>query len=188
MKTEVGKWNPFKFLRRSSGDQANVNEGSGTTTPRHRVAEWPDMSRFFSSDPWRAMGGLLHEPLGSFTGLDRWFGDYSSARFQPRIDVVDDGSVLRVTVELPGMERSEVQTTIEDGALVLRGEKRQDVENEENGCYRLERAYGAFMRSIPLPDGLDLDHVDARFANGLLTMRFPKIDRPSSSVRKIDIH
>ncbi|PLP97978.1 Hsp20/alpha crystallin family protein [Cupriavidus pauculus] len=187
MKTEVGKWNPFKFLRKSSGDEASVNEATGTTTPRHRVPEWPDMSRFFSGEPWRAMGGLLHEPFASFTGLDRWFGDYSSARFQPRIDVVDDGSVLRVTAELPGMERGEVQTTIEDGALVLRGEKRQDTETEENGCYRLERAYGAFMRSVPLPDGLDLDHVDARFSNGVLTMRFPKIDRPSSSVRKIDI-
>lgn len=187
MKTEVGKWNPFKFLRKFSVGQENVNGTTGATTPGHRVPEWPDMSRFFSGEPWRAMGGLLHDPFASFTGLDRWFGDYSSPRFQPRIDVVDDGSVLRVTAELPGMERSEVQTTIEDGALVLRGEKRQDTQSEENGCYRLERAYGSFMRSIPLPDGLDLDHVDARFVNGVLTIRFQKIDSPSSLVRKIDI-
>ncbi|KAI3592086.1 hypothetical protein D9X30_2971 (plasmid) [Cupriavidus sp. U2] len=126
MKTEVGKWNPFKFLRKFSADETGVNGATETTTPSRLVPEWPDMSRFFSGEPWRAMGGLLHDPFASFTGLDRWFGDYSSPRFQPRIDVVDDGNVLRVTAELPGMERSKVHTTIEDGALVLRGEKRQD--------------------------------------------------------------
>ncbi len=69
------------------------------------------------------------------------------------------------------MDREHLQTTIEDGALVLPGEKKQDIRSEENGCYRLERAYGAFMRSIPLPDGVDLDHVEASFDQGVLTLR-----------------
>ncbi|MFP3802689.1 Hsp20/alpha crystallin family protein, partial [Paraburkholderia sp. SIMBA_027] len=85
------------------------------------------------------------------SGLDRWFGDFSSSRFQPRIDVVDDGDALRITAELPGMDRENLQTSIEDGVLVLRGEKKQDTRSEENGCYRLERSYGAFTRMIPLP-------------------------------------
>ncbi|MGD7411743.1 Hsp20/alpha crystallin family protein, partial [Ralstonia pseudosolanacearum] len=129
----------------------------------------------------------LHEPLTGFGGLDRWFGDFSSSRFQPRIDVVDDGTALRITAELPGMDREEVQMTIEDGALVLRGEKKQDIRSEENGCYRLERAYGAFMRSIPLPEGLDLDHIEARFERGLLTLRLPKSSSPPPPVRKIEV-
>ena len=186
MKTEL-KWNPFKFLRKTSADKPAANEAPGTVPPRHRVPEWTDVSRFFSGDPWRAMSDFLHEPLANFSGLDRWFGDFSSSRFQPRIDVVDDGAALRVTAELPGMEREEVQISIEDGALVLRGEKKQDVQTEESGCYRLERAYGAFMRSIPLPDGLDLDNVEARFNQGVLTLRLPKSDTSSSSVRKINI-
>ncbi len=77
--------------------------------------------------------------------------------------------------------------TIEDGALVLRGEKKQDIRSEENGCYRLERAYGAFMRSIPLPEGLDLDHIEARFERGLLTLRLPKSSSPPPPVRKIEV-
>nr|WP_315591861.1 Hsp20/alpha crystallin family protein [uncultured Cupriavidus sp.] len=185
MKTELGKWNPFKFLRRNVDEKGSVDEPTDEGS-RHRMPDWPT-SRFFSANPWRAMGELLHEPLPHFGGLDRWFGDFSSSRFQPRIDVVDDGNAIRVTAELPGMERDEVQTTIEDGTLVLRGEKRQDAETEENGCYRLERAYGAFMRSIPLPEGLDLDQADARFARGVLTLRFPKTGGAPSSVRKIDI-
>lgn len=70
---------------------------------------------------------------------------------------------------------------------MLRGEKRQDVQTEEKGCYRLERSYGAFMRSIPLPGGLDLDQVDASLEQGVLTLRFRKADVPSPAVRKVEI-
>jgi HSP20 family protein len=190
MKTELGKWNPFKFLRRTTADKpsrASGDESSNVSVPKHGLPDWPDVSRYFSGDPWRAMSEFLHEPFAGFCGLDRWFGDFSSSRFQPRIDVVDDGAALRITAELPGMDREDVQTSIEDGALVLRGEKKQDTRSEENGCYRLERAYGAFMRSIPLPDGLDLDHVDAKFERGLLTLRLPKSSSPPPAVRKIDV-
>lgn len=187
MKTELGKWNPFKFLRRTAADKRTEGESTNVPAPRHWTPDWPDVSRLFSGDPWRAMGEFLHEPFAGFTGLDQWFGDFSSSRFLPRIDVVDDGAALRITAELPGMDREDVQTTIEDGALVLRGEKKQDARSEENGCYRLERAYGAFMRSIPLPDGLDLDHIDARFERGLLTLRLPKSGSPPTAIRKIEV-
>ncbi|WP_454743444.1 Hsp20/alpha crystallin family protein [Cupriavidus necator] len=187
MKTDLGRWNPFKFLRRTAADKPSEHESTNAPAPRHWAPEWPDVSRVFSGDPWRAMSEFLHEPFAGFSGLDRWFGDFSSSRFQPRIDVVDDGATLRITAELPGMDREDVQTTIEEGALVLRGEKKQDIRSEENGCYRLERAYGAFMRSIPLPDGLDLDHADARFERGLLTLRLPKSGSPPAAIRKIDV-
>jgi HSP20 family protein len=133
------------------------------------------------------MGEWLHDPFAGSSGLDRWFGDFSSSRFQPRIDVVDDGDELRITAELPGMDRGDLQTSIEDGVLVLRGEKKQDTRSEENGCYRLERAYGAFTRTIPLPDGIDTDKVDAKFDNGVLTLRLPKPASARSAVKKIEI-
>lgn len=131
------------------------------------------------------MNELFQEPL--FGELDRWFGDFSSARFQPRIDVVDDGKALRITAELPGMNREDIQTSLEAGALVIRGEKKQDKRTEEDGCYRLERAHGAFMRRIPLPDGVDAEHIDARFDNGVLTLNLPKTGTSASAARNIEI-
>lgn len=113
MKTELGKWNPFKFLRRTTADKpsrASGDESSNVSVPRHGLPDWPDVSRYFSGDPWRAMSEFLHEPFAGFSGLERWFGDFSSSRFQPRIDVVDDGAALRITAELPGMDREDVQT------------------------------------------------------------------------------
>lgn len=187
MKTELGKWSPFKFLRKTTADKQPMGNAPNVPAPRHGTPDWPDVSRLFSSDPWRAMGEFLPDPGAGFGGLDRWFGDFSLSRFQPRINVVDDGEALRITAELPGMDREDLQTTIEDGALLLRGEKKQDIRSEENGSYRLERAYGAFMRSIPLPDGVDVDHVDAKFERGLLTLRLPKTGSSQPAVRKIEV-
>ncbi len=69
----------------------------------------------------------------------------------------------------------------------LRGEKKLDKRSEEKGCYRLERAYGAFMRTIPLPEDVDVDKVDAKFENGVLTLRMAKTGTSKSSARKIEI-
>ena len=97
------------------------------------------------------------------------------------------GQILRVTVELPGMEREDLNVSVEDGAIVLRGEKKQDVHSEEDGCYRLERAYGAFTRTIPMPENADPDHALAKFDNGVLTLTVPKQEPPRSASRTIDI-
>jgi HSP20 family protein len=186
MNTDLQKWNPFKFLRRT-GDKPDTSGKGSAPAVRHLSSDWPDFSRLFSGDPWRTMGDFFHDPFAGFGALDRWFGDYTPSRFQPRIDVVDDGEALRVTAELPGVDREDLQTSIENRALVLRGEKKQDVRSEENGCYRLERAYGAFMRTIPLPEDVDVDRVDARFDKGVLTLRIPKTGASKSAVRKIEI-
>ena len=190
MNPDLKKWNSFKFARRTgkTGDGPDANDTSGPLPFRLWPPEWPDVSRLFSGDPWRTMGEFFHDPFANAGTPERWFGDFSPSRFQPRIDVVDDGEALRITAEMPGMDRTDVQTSIEGGALVLRGQKKQDIRSEENGCFRLERAYGAFMRTIPLPDDVDVDRVDAKFDQGVLTLRLPKTGSSESPfVRHIEI-
>jgi|ERR1700676_2351351 HSP20 family protein len=184
MNMELKSWNPFKFLRGTSQESA-ASQSADSAGEKRGFLEWPVLPRDLLTDPWRAMNELFQEPL--FGELDRWFGDFSSTRFKPHIDVVDDGKALRITAELPGMSREDIQTSIEAGALVIRGEKKQDKRTEEDGCYRLERAHGAFMRRIPLPDGVDVEHIDARFDNGVLTLKLPKTETSASTVRNIEI-
>ena len=184
MNMELKSWKPFKFLRGTSQESA-ASQSADSAGEKRGFLEWPALPRDLLTDPWRAMNELFQEPL--FGELDRWFGDFSSTRFKPRIDVVDDGKALRITAELPGMSREDIQTSIEAGALVIRGEKKQDKRTEEDGCYRLERAHGAFMRRIPLPDGVDVEHIDARFDNGVLTLKLPKTETSASTVRNIEI-
>ncbi|RAS22403.1 Hsp20/alpha crystallin family protein [Paraburkholderia bryophila] len=186
MNNDLKKWNPFKFIRGSVGK-------SGTDGPCNQAASepglttWPDLQRLFSRDSLRAMEDFFLDPFAVRGTLDRWFGDFSSSRLQPRIDLVDEGKILRVTVELPGMEREDLTISVEDGALVLRGEKRQDVHSEEDGCYRLERAYGAFTRTIAMPENADPDRTLAKFEKGVLTLTVPKHESLRSARRTLDI-
>ncbi|WP_035549408.1 Hsp20/alpha crystallin family protein [Burkholderia sp. 9120] len=186
MNNDLKKWNPFKFIRGSVGKSGTDGPDTQTASEQGR-ATWPDIQRLFSRDSLRAMEDFFLDPFAVRGTLERWFGDFSSSRFQPRIDVVDEGKILRVTVELPGMERDDLTISVEDGALVLRGEKRQDVHSEEDGCYRLERAYGAFTRTIPMPENADADHTLAKFDKGVLTLTVPKHEPLRSASRTIDI-
>ena len=181
MKLELSKWNPFKFLRKTSEEKR--------TEAGHLPAGWPEPSRLLMTDPLRMMQEWLRDPFAGFSQLDRWFGDFSPSVFQPRVDVVDDGDALRITAELPGMDREDVQVQIEDEALVLRGEKKLESRSEEKGCYRIERAFGSFQRVIPLPDGTDVDRAEAKFEKGVLTLRIPKsaAAEEKPSVRRIEV-
>jgi len=186
MNDKLKKWNPFKFLRAT--DRTDRRDMSDRASASQSPSESKqDIARLFPGATWRAIEEFLHDSISSRGPLDRWFGDYSSSRFQPRIDVVDEGRILRVSVELPGVKKEDLNVTAEDGAIVLRGEKSQDARREENGCYRLERAYGYFERVIPMPEDSDADRTLAKFDNGLLILTVPKRESLEGGSRKIDI-
>lgn len=179
---DVSRWNPFKFRRKKAEEKqpAPAPERKAVPAPlaNHPMQRW--MESVFD-DPF------FRQPFAGFGELDRWFGDFSPAVFQPSVDVVDEEEALKVSAELPGMDKDDVQLRLEDGALVIRGEKRNEEESRENGCYRTERSYGFFQRRIPLPSDVDEAQADARFDRGVLTIRFPKTGAPPASERTIDI-
>lgn len=189
MKLDLSQWNPFKFFRKAPEEKAAASTTS-TALAVPGEHEWPpraEAMRRLMQDPWRLMQDMLRDPLAGFGQLDRWFGDLSPRCFEPRLDVVDQGHRLCLTVELPGMAREDVELTVEDDALVLRGEKKVEAQSEEAGCYRLERAYGRFQRVIPLPDGVDVDKVEATFAKGVLTVQVPKAATEQPRGRRLQI-
>jgi HSP20 family protein len=198
MKLDLSKWGPFKFGRRTQEQQQASNQGGGQQQMGGgqtggqaggggMPAAWLDRQGL--PEPMRMMGELLRDPFGSLTQIDRWFGDFSPGAFQPRVDVVDDGDALRVTAELPGMQRQDVEVLLEDDYLVLRGEKKLEKkgEDKEKGCYHVERAFGSFQRIIPLPEGVDTERAEAKFENGTLTIRLPKAAAARATERKLEI-
>jgi len=115
--------------------------------------------------------------LGANVGLPRHRGDYD-----------EPGSEEMESLQVPSrISPQDLNVSVEDGAIVLRGEKKQDVRGEENGCYRLERAHGTFVRMIPMPDYADPDHALAKFENGVLTLTVPKLKPTRAASRTIDI-
>ena len=96
------------------------------------------------------------------------------ARFGPAVDVAESDKEYRVSVELPGMTRDDIEVTISEGRLVVTGEKKREHKEEGEDYLRVERSYGSFHRTIPLPASVDQSAVEASFKGGVLTVRLPK--------------
>lgn len=94
----------------------------------------------------------------------------------PAVDVEEDDASIRVTVELPGMTKSDFHVDITGNRLTLRGEKKTDHEEKKRNYYFSERSYGSFVRSIELPSHTVADKASAEFKNGVLHITVPKSD------------
>jgi HSP20 family protein len=91
----------------------------------------------------------------------------------PPVEVVQRGDRLVIRAELPGLSRSDIEVDVQDGTVTLRGERRHESEEEERGVYRSERIYGTFSRTIPLPEGAEVEHAQATFHDGILEIDVP---------------
>lgn len=113
----------------------------------------------------------LWERFGEFPGFakEQIWGDIT-----PRLDMSETDKELVVNVELPGMTEKDIDVSITKDLLTISGEKKQEKEEREKGWYRMERQYGSFSRSIPLPYEVESDKAEATFKNGVLSIKLPK--------------
>lgn len=105
--------------------------------------------------------------------------------FAPAVDVSETDQEYRVSVELPGLSKDDLELTIDRGRLTITGEKRTEEREEKESHLRVERAYGSFSRSIALPETVNQDAVEASFKDGVLTVRLPRTEQARG--RKVEI-
>lgn len=136
----------------------------------------------------REINRLFDDAFRGF-GLPSWAddGDGFGARGfgWPSVEVEDGAAEITVRAELPGLEQKDVELALEDGALVIRGEKKHEASDEK----RLwsERYYGRFERRIPVED-VEEEKASAAFKNGVLTVTLPKSAKAQQKVRRIAIN
>ncbi len=104
-------------------------------------------------------------------------GDLVTSAWVPPTDVFEDAAGLKIVAELPGLTRDDVQLTVENHTLTIRGEKKQVAEEKSTRVHRYERSYGAFERSFTLPNTVDVTRVEAKFEQGVLTVTLPKAEQ-----------
>jgi HSP20 family molecular chaperone IbpA len=108
--------------------------------------------------------------------------------FLPATDVYAKDGDLIVRVELPGIDpREDVSVQVEGGELVVRGERKQKEEVKEEAYYRMEASFGSFERRIPMPQGIDVDAIEAAYTDGVLTVTVPKAAREIEPPRATEI-
>jgi HSP20 family protein len=106
-------------------------------------------------------------------------------RWVPAMDLIETQTDFVLKADLPGMSESDVNIELEDNVLTISGERKAEHEERKAGYYRVERSFGAFRRSLTLPEGVDPDSVKATFADGVLEVTVPK---PAQQVpRKVQI-
>lgn len=94
----------------------------------------------------------------------------------PPVDIHEEPDRIVLRAEIPGVGRDDIDVSVENGTITLRGEKKQEKEVEADNAYRLERFYGSFSRSFVLPAVIDPDHIRATYKDGVLEVVLPKAE------------
>jgi HSP20 family protein len=122
---------------------------------------------------WTPLLGLEKDLRAMFDRFPRLFEE-SEFAFRPTTDVVREEGAIVVTTELPGIDpEKDIEITLDDDMLVIRGEKTAEKELSEKDRYLHERHFGSFERRLPLPDGVDAESIAASYDKGVLTVRVP---------------
>ena len=134
----------------------------------------------------RFSDGFESVSLQPFTSMQRLWNDGVTGFANLAVDVTETDAAYTVTAELPGVKEKDVEVSVSDDVLVIKGEKRHEKEEKSQNRHLSERSYGSFQRMFRLPHGTDGAGIQAHFRNGVLVVSIPK-NATRSETRKIDV-
>jgi HSP20 family protein len=111
----------------------------------------------------------------------------SGTTWSPQVETFQRGDNIIVRADLPGLNKDDVNVEVNDGVLTISGERKDEHEENREGFYRSERSYGQFVRSIPLPEGVNEEQCDATFKDGVLEISFTVPKQEQRKARKIQV-
>ncbi len=129
-------------------------------------------------------------PVSLTNWLDEVFEDafnWTEGTFVPELNVYETDKMFEITVELPGMNKEDMDISVDDNVLTISGERKAHHRDENNGrrYHRIESRFGTFTRSLPLPNVIDADKINATYENGVLAISIPKLKEKAG--RKVKI-
>jgi HSP20 family protein len=152
----------------------NKREAEGAAAPLHALRS--EMDRLFDAFFGRPLSAMEWQ-------RPAWWG--REPAWMPAVDISEHDNEVTVRAEVPGVDPKDLEVTVTGNQLVLRGEKKESTEQKGLGFYQSETHYGEFHRTVPLPEGVDAEHVEAQYANGVLTLRMKK--KPRATAKRIDV-
>ena len=123
-------------------------------------------------------GAMARTDFDAASGVDSW---------TPVSDVYETPGQLVLCLELPGLAQDQIDLRIDGDDLVVEGERKMDREHASEQFHRVERAYGKFSRRFHLPSNVVRDSVDARYRDGLLVVRLPRLVSSDPTTRRVSI-
>lgn len=107
--------------------------------------------------------------------------------WSPRLDVSETDTALEVVADLPGMEKKDINVTLEDDLLIIQGERKEEKEEKGKKFHTIERRSGSFYRALRLPMEVVSDKIEAAFKDGVLTLKLPKSKESKKKAAQIEI-
>ncbi len=135
--------------------------------PHDMMTRWEEEMGHWLEDFWR-------RPLPSLWNLERMMPRAPLGMRMPAVDLFEEPEAVVVKAELPGMAKEEIEITLTDHTLMLKGEKKREEQTKEKDYTVMERSYGSFVRAIGLPCEVKAEQVKATFKDGVLEVRMPK--------------
>jgi len=144
-----------------------------------RNKRWPSMPIHRDID--RLFNGFFED----FGLSSSWFGKGSFTSFAPKLNVSEDDKSVEISAELPGMSEKDIEVSLDNNVLKIKGEKKVESENQEKSYYHMERSYGSFQRSIRVSDEVEPDKIAASFKDGVLVINLPKSEKEPARVIEV---
>jgi HSP20 family protein len=150
------------------------------------------IERFKERHPvyWRPFFGLrsLQDEMNRM--FSDFFGEASEggmATVAPAVDLIDTADTLKINVELPGIRKEDVEISLKDDLLTIRGEKKEEKEQKGENRYYMERTYGTFSRTLNLPAKIKADKVKAAYKDGVLEITLPKAEEEKAREIQVEV-
>lgn len=166
-----------------NGETASGSDVSPLAELRHQMDNLFDdfMDHWKMPDLWRRPESLGQ--FADFPSLLKLQGDLLDVKF----DVSDDGDAMEIKAEMPGIDEKDLELSLSDGILTIKGEKKVETEDKKKDYYCRERQFGSFTRSFRVPDSIDENKIKANFDNGVLDIVLTKRPDAKKKPKKISI-
>jgi len=143
-------------------------------------------------DPFTAMRAEMDQVFENFLGkgwpsLPNLMKSSDESLVVPSMDIRENGSEIVIEAELPGMEEKDIDVSLKNGMLTIKGEKRSEEEKKEDDYHLTERRYGSFQRSFRVPETVDEDKIDAHLQKGVLHVKMAKKPEAAGEAKKISV-
>jgi HSP20 family protein len=136
-------------------------------------------------DPFREVVALQNRVNSLFRDLNEGESPLTTASFVPAVDVYEDEKKVMLKLEVPGIDEKDLDVSVENNVLTVKGERKFEKEEKEENFHRIERRYGSFYRAFTLPSTVDTEHVQASYSAGVLKLELLK--KPEAQPKQIKI-
>ena len=136
-------------------------------------------------DPFREVATLQNRVNALFRDFSEGEGQMTTASFIPAVDIYEDDKKVVLKLEVPGIEEKDLDVSVENNTLTIKGERKFEKEEKEENFHRIERRYGSFYRAFTLPSTVDTENVGASYNAGVLKLELKK--KPEAQPKQIKV-